>query len=219
MPSTVVDEFAKPICALPSSTPRTLAMPAPGCCWICNPGIAASHKFFSAPPSGIHDPPCGPVIMVTCWAVAGTASAAAKTTTLKRPIRLAFIAPPAGFASADAGACSYWVWTIVSRARMAVKGSVQRSPGWARGAVYSEPREGLIPGWILLMRDVRQCAVCECLPPGSETCDTARPTVVGCSVRARSANETMPTSRLSRLTTGSRRTWTWPMFRATSSSA
>jgi len=72
---------------------------------------------------------------------------------------------------------------------------------------------------VLERSDVRQCAVCECLPPGSETCDTARPTVMGCSLRARSANETMPTSRLSRLTTGSRRTWTCPMFRATSSSA
>src|SRR5436309_284677 len=56
--------------------PRTLAMPAPGCCWICKPGIAASHKLFSAPPSGIHEPPCGPVIMVTSWPAAGTASTA-----------------------------------------------------------------------------------------------------------------------------------------------
>src|SRR5688500_6382260 len=75
MPSTVVDELAKPICALPSSTPRTLAMPAPGVAWICKPGTACSHMFLSAPPSGTHEPPCGPVIIVTCWAAAGSARA------------------------------------------------------------------------------------------------------------------------------------------------
>ena len=48
MPSTVVDELAKPICALPSSMPRTLAMPAPGVCWICRPGTAFSHMFERA---------------------------------------------------------------------------------------------------------------------------------------------------------------------------
>jgi hypothetical protein len=76
MPSTVVDEFAKPICALPSSTPRTFAMPAPGVCWICRPGTACSHMFFSAPPRGIHDPPCGPVMKVTCCAATGRVASA-----------------------------------------------------------------------------------------------------------------------------------------------
>src|SRR5438093_12389196 len=94
MPSTVVEEFANPICALPSSMPRTLAMPAPGCCWICKPGTAASHMFLSAPPNGIQDPPCGPVIIVTCWAATGTANDAATAiaTTLAR--RMTDIVPP-----------------------------------------------------------------------------------------------------------------------------
>src|SRR5688572_14857942 len=76
MPSTVVLELARPMCALPSSTPRTLAMPAPGVCVICRPGTLFSHMPFSAPPSGIHEPPCGPVMKVTCWAAAGAASRA-----------------------------------------------------------------------------------------------------------------------------------------------
>src|SRR6185503_9110321 len=77
-PSTVVLELASPICALPSSTPRTLAMPAPGVCVICRPGTAVSHMPFIAPPSGIQEPPCGPVMKVTCCAVAGTAKQAAR---------------------------------------------------------------------------------------------------------------------------------------------
>src|SRR5688572_10413941 len=79
MPSTVVLEFAKPICALPSSTPRTLAMPAPGCAVTCNPGMVFSHIPLSAPPSGIHDPPCGPVMNVTCCAATGAAASAPAT--------------------------------------------------------------------------------------------------------------------------------------------
>src|SRR5919109_2351694 len=76
MPSTVVFELASPMCALPSSTPRTLAIPAPGVCVICSPGTLFSHMPLSAPPSGIHDPPCGPVMKVTCCAAAGADSAA-----------------------------------------------------------------------------------------------------------------------------------------------
>src|SRR5687767_1061763 len=76
MPSTVVLEFAKPICALPSSMPRMLAMPAPGCWVICKPGTAFSHMPLRAPPRGIHVPPCGPVMNVTCCAAAGAATSA-----------------------------------------------------------------------------------------------------------------------------------------------
>jgi len=75
--------------------PRTLAMPAPGCCWICRPGTAASHMFFRAPPNGIHDPPCGPVIIVTCWASAGMANAAATTSATTLATRMADMSPPA----------------------------------------------------------------------------------------------------------------------------
>src|SRR5688572_1027259 len=76
MPSTVVLELARPICALPSSTPRMLAMPAPGCWVICRPGTAFSHMPLRAPPSGIQEPPCGPVMNVTCCAAAGAAASA-----------------------------------------------------------------------------------------------------------------------------------------------
>src|SRR6185436_6370540 len=51
-------------------------MPAPGVWVICRPGTAFSHMPFSAPPSGIHDPPCGPVMKVTCCAATGAAKAA-----------------------------------------------------------------------------------------------------------------------------------------------
>src|SRR5438477_9344596 len=64
----------------------------------------------------------------------------------------------------------------------------------------------------------RHCVeVWSCLPPGVETRVTVRPIVVGSSLRARSPSETMPTSRLSALTTGKRRTCALPMFRDTSS--
>src|SRR5688572_8673237 len=76
MPSTVVIVLPKPMCALSSSTPRTLAMPAPGCAVIWRPGIAFSHMPFSAPPSGTHTPPCGPVMKMSCCAEAGAAKAA-----------------------------------------------------------------------------------------------------------------------------------------------
>src|SRR5438105_6372444 len=55
--------------------------------------------------------------------------------------------------------------------------------------------------------------VWSCLPPGVETRVTVRPIVVGSSLRARSPSETIPTSRLSALTTGRRRTCALPMFR------
>jgi hypothetical protein len=72
----VVFELPKPMCALPSSTPRTLAMPAPGVCVMFRPGTDFSHMPFSAPPRGIHEPPCGPVMNVTCCAAAGAAAIA-----------------------------------------------------------------------------------------------------------------------------------------------
>src|SRR5258708_16766837 len=89
--------------------PRTLAMPAPGCCWICRPGIAASHRLFSAPPSGIHEPPCGPVIIVTSCAVAGTASVAAKAATPRKPLRSTLSAPPEKLALHPIGRVLLWL--------------------------------------------------------------------------------------------------------------
>jgi hypothetical protein len=85
--STVVMVLPKPMCALSSSTPRTLAMPAPGLAVICRPGIAFSHMPLSAPPRGTHTPPCGPVMNVSCWAEAAVlkkaAVAAARTIALR----------------------------------------------------------------------------------------------------------------------------------------
>src|SRR5690606_1505458 len=50
--------------------------PAPGVWVMLSPGIAFSHIPFSAPPRGIHEPPCGPVMNVTCCAAAGAAKSA-----------------------------------------------------------------------------------------------------------------------------------------------
>ena len=77
-PSTVEIELPKPMSALPSSTPRTLAMPAPGSTWMARPGTAFSHISLSWPPSGIHEPPCGPVIIFRLAAAAGAAMASAR---------------------------------------------------------------------------------------------------------------------------------------------
>ena len=77
-PSTVEIELPKPMSALPSSTPRTLAMPAPGSTCTLRPGTAFSHMSLSWPPSGIHEPPCGPVIIFRSAAEAGAASASAR---------------------------------------------------------------------------------------------------------------------------------------------
>src|SRR5207253_1986855 len=64
----------------------------------------------------------------------------------------------------------------------------------------------------------RHCAVVwSCLPPGVETRVTVWPMFVASSLRATSPSDTMPTSRLSRLTTGKRRTRALPILRATSS--
>ena len=60
--STVEIELPKPTSVLPSSMPRTLAMPAPGMDCTERPGTAFSHMSLSWPPSGTHTPPCGPVI-------------------------------------------------------------------------------------------------------------------------------------------------------------
>src|SRR5688572_16813041 len=60
-------------------------MPAPGTCVMLKPEMLFSHMPFSAPPSGIHEPPCGPVMKVTCCAAAGAASiASAAATTVFR---------------------------------------------------------------------------------------------------------------------------------------
>jgi hypothetical protein len=72
MASTVVMLLPKPISALPSSIARTLAMPAPGMACTDTPGSARSQASFMAPPSGIHDPPCGPVMKRYFSAVTGT---------------------------------------------------------------------------------------------------------------------------------------------------
>ena len=63
--STVEIELPKPMSALPSSMPRTLAMPAPGSDCTVGPGIAFSQMSLSWPPSGIQKPPCGPVIILS----------------------------------------------------------------------------------------------------------------------------------------------------------
>ncbi len=78
MASTVEIELPKPTSALASSTPRTLAMPAPGSTCTANPGTAFSHMSLSCPPRGIHDPPCGPVMSLRSTACAGPASASAR---------------------------------------------------------------------------------------------------------------------------------------------
>jgi hypothetical protein len=57
IPSTVEIEFPKPTSVLPSSIPRTLAMPAPGIEVTLRPGTAFSHMSLSCPPSGIQTPP------------------------------------------------------------------------------------------------------------------------------------------------------------------
>src|SRR4029078_1033428 len=57
-------------------------------------------------PSGIHDPPCGPVIIVTCCAATGNVKAA--HTAAPRPaIRASFIVPPGETHGASKGACDY----------------------------------------------------------------------------------------------------------------
>ncbi len=63
-----------------------------------------------------------------------------------------------------------------------------------------------------------QCVDCEWAPPGVEMPHTALPAIVLLSFCDRSPTETMPTRRLSRLSTGRRRTWFLPMLTATSSS-
>ena len=47
--------------ALPDSTALTFAMPAPGVTRIEKLGMFFSKIVLSAPPTGYHDPPCGPV--------------------------------------------------------------------------------------------------------------------------------------------------------------
>src|SRR3990167_338699 len=59
-PSTVEMELPKPRSALPWCTALTLAMPAPGSTCTLTPALSA--MLAMAPPSGYHDPPCGPVI-------------------------------------------------------------------------------------------------------------------------------------------------------------
>jgi hypothetical protein len=63
MASTVEIELPNPMSALSSSMARTLAIPAPGKAWILVPGMAFSQRSLSWPPSGIHEPPWGPVII------------------------------------------------------------------------------------------------------------------------------------------------------------
>src|SRR5512134_3660867 len=72
--------------------PRTLEIPAPGVCVIFRPGTFVSHMPFSAPPSGIHEPPCGPVMNVTSWAAAGAAKVA--LTARASRVILYFMSPP-----------------------------------------------------------------------------------------------------------------------------
>ena len=62
MASTVETELAKAMSALPWSTALTLAMPPPGSTWTLVSGMFFCTMFWMAPPSGYHDPPCGPVI-------------------------------------------------------------------------------------------------------------------------------------------------------------
>src|SRR6185436_11781 len=63
----------------------------------------------------------------------------------------------------------------------------------------------------------RRVYFCRCCPPRCETPAIALPLVRLSSFCATSPSETMPTRRLSRFTTGRRRTWMSPMFFATCS--
>jgi hypothetical protein len=76
-PSTDETALPKPISALPVCTPTTLEMPAPGSTCTLVPGTFFSMMPWIAPPSGYHDPPCGPVMSLICCAAGGTANAAA----------------------------------------------------------------------------------------------------------------------------------------------
>ena len=64
---------------------------------------------------------------------------------------------------------------------------------------------------------VRDPPVWECWPPGCEIPATASPAFPASSVTAMSPSEMMPTRRLSRVSTGRRRTWMSAILRATSS--
>jgi hypothetical protein len=75
MASAVEFALPKPRSALPASIALTFAMPAPGCTVMVTPTSFCASSAM-APPSGIQEPPWGPVMKVTCCAAAGKARVA-----------------------------------------------------------------------------------------------------------------------------------------------
>lgn len=86
---------------------------------------------------------------------------------------------------------------------------------WMNAAVATSS----MPQGARVQRHADYWLLCECWPPGSDTPHKAALAVpLGPSDKAMSPSETIPTSRLSRLITGRRRTFTSAIFAATSSS-
>src|SRR3972149_11183090 len=114
MASAVEIELASPISALPPSRPRTLAMPAPGNPCTLGPGMAFSNRSLNWPPSGIHDPPCGPVIILKSAAAAGAATVRARPNAKPKFLLEVFLAFVSSTPVASrAGHCDHLGWRFL----------------------------------------------------------------------------------------------------------